>query len=382
MATADVEALPPIHHSPRGRTVHLLRELIVRGEINEGERLPAETRLAEQFNVSRMTLRAALQVLEREGLVRRERNIGCVRAGRQPNQTNLMSRTIVLLSDHRIAKDGGVFGGTSDALVSGVIDGVVRRDMHFFRVGASVEDDRWLVDLISARPKGVVASFWNRPEPWQIGVINRLKSAGLHVAAFGHSSLFDGVDTVRTDHESGTEALVHVLAKAGKRRILRAWSAPTELPWIQAHDRGYDRAVRELGLDFLPPIQLEGLLPREAEGETNFRIRARHFAGYLAEHLHNERPIDALMVATDWEALVALAACRLFGRTDLPVVGYDNYWPGMYERRWEPGVPYATVEKNNHLLGESLVDLLLQRIDGALPANPQTRVIEQRVVVS
>ncbi len=368
-------------HSPRGRTVHLLRDLIERGEIDDGERLPAESKLAEQFNVSRMTLRAALAVLEREGLVRRERNVGCVRVRNHGSPTSLMSRTIVMLCDHKIAKDAAIFSGSSDAVVSGVIDGVGRRDLHFFRVGTSEGDDLWLKDLINARPHGVIASFWNRSEAWQVDVINRLRAGGLPVAAFGHSSAFDGVDTVRTDHQGGTEGLMHALAKAGKRRILRAWGRPSDVGWLQDHDAGYERAALALGLESLPAIHVAGLLPREQGGEQNFRIRARHFAGYLAEYLHCDNPIDAIMVGTDWDALVALAACRLYGRTDIAVVGYDNFWQSMPERVWEPGVPFATVEKNNHSLGEELVNLLMERIGGMLPPEPQKRVIPQQAVL-
>jgi DNA-binding FadR family transcriptional regulator len=46
-----------------------LRGQIVRGEIREGDALPSEAVLMEQFGVSRPTLREALRVLESEGLL-------------------------------------------------------------------------------------------------------------------------------------------------------------------------------------------------------------------------------------------------------------------------------------------------------------------------
>jgi len=55
------------------KTGHLiarnLRRLIIRGELQEGDALPPETELLEQFQVSRPTLREALRVLESEGFV-------------------------------------------------------------------------------------------------------------------------------------------------------------------------------------------------------------------------------------------------------------------------------------------------------------------------
>ena len=46
-----------------------LRRQIVRGELTEGEALPSETALMEQFHVSRPTLREAFRVLESESLI-------------------------------------------------------------------------------------------------------------------------------------------------------------------------------------------------------------------------------------------------------------------------------------------------------------------------
>src|SRR5439155_5195777 len=46
-----------------------LRRQIVRGELKEGDALPPETALMEQFNVSRPTLREAFRVLESEALI-------------------------------------------------------------------------------------------------------------------------------------------------------------------------------------------------------------------------------------------------------------------------------------------------------------------------
>ncbi len=46
-----------------------LRRLIVRGEIAEGESLPAEAELRAQFGVSRPILREAFRVLESESLI-------------------------------------------------------------------------------------------------------------------------------------------------------------------------------------------------------------------------------------------------------------------------------------------------------------------------
>jgi len=49
----------------------LLREQITSGELREGERLPSETRLAEQAGVSRSTVREAFRTLQEAGMIER-----------------------------------------------------------------------------------------------------------------------------------------------------------------------------------------------------------------------------------------------------------------------------------------------------------------------
>ena len=53
-----------------GEIVSQIVRAIVDGQLSSGDRLPSERELAEQFGVSRMTVRDALRVLEARGLIR------------------------------------------------------------------------------------------------------------------------------------------------------------------------------------------------------------------------------------------------------------------------------------------------------------------------
>ncbi len=372
-----------ISASPRDHAVQSLRGLIERSGLSLGDRLPAESKLAAQFAVSRMTVRRALDVLEREGLVRRERNLGCVCAATPKAAGGLMARTVVLVTDHVAATDSATFGGGSAAIVSGVMAVLARREFNFLRVAPADDDGVWLNDLIACGAPGVMVSFWSRPIAWQLQVLHRLAASGLPVVTWGESDEFAGYDRIASDHVSGTVQLVHAMADAGCRNILRLWTPPATAPWIQAHNTGYEKAIAERGLTALPAVYVEGLPERDRSTEANFRARVRYFAGYLAEHLqHGESRTDAIMVATDCEALAVMAALRLFGRTDIRVTGYDNYWHEAYERQWETAAPFATVDKNNHGIGEAMAGLMADRIAGKLPTGPQKRLLEQQLVTS
>lgn len=53
-----------------------LKDDIESGKYKHGDKLPSERELAEQFNISRMTARHTLSVLEREGVVERRIGVG------------------------------------------------------------------------------------------------------------------------------------------------------------------------------------------------------------------------------------------------------------------------------------------------------------------
>ena len=54
----------------------MLREEIAAGEFRRGDQLPTEEMLGQRFNVSRITVRGALDLLVAEGLLKRERGRG------------------------------------------------------------------------------------------------------------------------------------------------------------------------------------------------------------------------------------------------------------------------------------------------------------------
>ena len=58
-----------------------LREKMVSGEIQAGDRLPSENELSAQYQVSRQTVRKALSVLQNEGYIYAEHGRGTFRAG-------------------------------------------------------------------------------------------------------------------------------------------------------------------------------------------------------------------------------------------------------------------------------------------------------------
>ncbi|HLM63277.1 MAG TPA: GntR family transcriptional regulator [Acidimicrobiales bacterium] len=82
-----------------------IRDRIVRGELNEGDALPAENVLMRQFGISRPTLREAFRILEAEALITVRRG---ARGGARvhPPSPEVASRFAALVLQHRSATVG------------------------------------------------------------------------------------------------------------------------------------------------------------------------------------------------------------------------------------------------------------------------------------
>jgi GntR family transcriptional regulator len=67
------------------RIYRTLKRRIDAGELSPGDRLPAQRVLSGEFRVTLMTLRQAIQLLEREGLVETRHGLGTFVASKQPS---------------------------------------------------------------------------------------------------------------------------------------------------------------------------------------------------------------------------------------------------------------------------------------------------------
>lgn len=378
----------PAAGSPVQRACDGIRLLIQEHGWEEGRRLPAEEALAERFQVSRSTLRKALDELARHGWVRRQRNRGCVVTAKAGESSRLFSSTLVVAHDlvsppAAANRDDGSAGGVQQ----GMIDAAGARDLNALFVpiaaAAAATATRRLLRLA---PPGLAMLCWRRGNADARRLAARFHEAGTAVVAYGMDECPEAVaryDRVISDHESGMRQLLELLARNGRRRALRIWTVPRDAPWIAAHDRAYDAAAREFGMEPLPAVYTPPLPERREGDRAVFEMRTRVLAGYLAEHFRRRDVPDAIMLGTDCEVFPAAAACRLLGLApgeDVLVTGYDNYWLAAFERRFEPAIPFATVDKRNPAIGAEMIRLLTGRIAGGSAMAPRLSKVAQVAV--
>ncbi len=386
MTTSDTSQ---VREQPRSRALKVLRQRIEDGSWASGDLLPSEYDLVEQLQVSRTTVRVALKQLEREGLLQTARGRGRVIAGSRRANVGLMSQVFAVMTGLDGRPEDYRCRGYEKAVEAGMMDAIQGVHHHTLTLYLPSMTDDVIQRLAADRPKGILVDHATGATERGKAILERLAAEGFAVVVHGDGPGLDRYDRVVSDHESGSYQLARWLAQNGHKRILRVWSELTESAyWIRARNAGYEHAMREAGLSQLPPMLMRNLTDRTNRGDMQdrelFGVRARQYAGFMAEHVLGPAPVDAVMAMTDADAYAVAAACRLLGREpnkDIAIVGYDNSWFEYMEGQWEKAHPLATIEKHNDEIGRKMVHVMMDRLEGRLPAGPQRVVVAPELVM-
>lgn len=147
LTTATARAILGTDGGHGGRATQVAQQLgeaIRRGLLLDGERLPPESTLSEQFGVATVTLRDALAMLREQGLVetRRGRAGGTfVRAHTSDRLRDVTTQYIRELGDHRAAVSGTAARLAAERAMPDEIDGL-RRQADRLRLATTVSERR------------------------------------------------------------------------------------------------------------------------------------------------------------------------------------------------------------------------------------------------
>lgn len=379
MPVAEEAEVPLQNEAPRARVLRTMRQWIKQGVLPAGETLPSERDISVRLGVALATVQRALKVLEEEGLV--VKHPGRTRTVAEPKESDkgLMKDSVFVIGigyedtpadSQPLGWGGYVAAGSLRALSEAGL-----HTMVLVPEGAKIAG---LDRLLASGPMGLIV-----PEIDIIGVDPcgwaRLGAeAGVPTVVFGDESGCQMFDRVAPDHEAGGYELTKWILSRGRRQIRQYWTFATMSAWGLARQRGYERAMREAGLE-----PLEAIVSLDAEyhdeGTVAFKARSQAAAGAMLPFIHGEKSTDAIMVVTDGSVSPVIGALGLLGKkanVDVDIVGYDNYWEQVWERDLVPAGPLATVDKNNIEIGRQLVSLLLERRGGSLPVGPQLRLVK------
>ncbi len=398
MALDNSNTLGIISNSPRTRAVRHLIEWTQDGRLPAGQRLPSENRLAAKLNVSRTTIRLALNDLEKQGIIRSEKRKRIVLSHVKPTRS-FLSDAIVLITDSPEQFNRSAMHGTwhSNFVHTGAVDAIRAAGYDALTIHPNRVAGDLLQRLISEKPSGVIIMRRALEDESSKHFASAFTQGNIPFVVYGDArltrndpKLMSQIDMVGSDHEAGSYAVTKWLIGRGCKRILRLWKLPIRGPeerenWLQCRDLGYEKAVREAGVECLPAAEVyEGENAAPFDSKEHFDMNTRLIAGYLVENLHGPRPIDAIMAVSDSIVGYIAAALRVHGKApnkDVLIAGYDNMWEDQPFRKWEPVGPMITVDKRNLVIGRELMSLLQERIEGKLFEAGERRVITPDLII-
>ena len=221
-----------------------LRIHIEAGKYSGKDTLPTEFAIAEEYQVSRQTVRQALAVLVRDGIIEKRQGSGSRIVRRAPSQEGSQHSTVAVVTTY-----------ISDYIFPSILREVEKTlSQHnctpsLFSTQNQVDSERKILkNLLSMPISGVLVegSKTALPNP-NLDLYRKLLDKGLPLV-FMHGGYADlpGALTVFDDNRSGGRQLVEYLYHKGHREIAGIFKSD-DLQGLQRY-AGYIDALRDLGL--------------------------------------------------------------------------------------------------------------------------------------
>jgi len=372
MVKPTLEA-PVRNLSPFVRTHKTLQHWIDEGVLQPGERIPSEQDLAARLSVSRTTIRAVLEKLEKEHIVKPLQGRGRIISPSLPARRRTLRGTVGILDARgNIGLSPRHFSsGWADYIPLGILNASAERGWHTLVLSVKRLMDEGVEHLLSEGLMGVLVLHEALEVPAIPPLLRIFQKENLPVIIQSDGLHLEGFDQVLSDHSAGAYDLTKWLIKKGRKRTLRLWEVPLDgnVPgWQAERDEGFEKASREAKIEPLPALQVRNPLVK-TEQVHEFELMTNLVAGHLGKLMGSGCKFDAIMTTTDGHVPHICAALRQLGITpgdDVLVVGYDDYWSDVPEQAWENTPPAATVNKLNRSLGTARVEVLQERLEHPL----------------
>ena len=195
----DIKKPEPLYHMVKKKVVEMVRN----GDLKHGDRLPPEEEIAKQNNISRGTVRMALEDLAREGIIKRYPKRGTFINLEKSNifiKIAILSLTISVGRKETDFYRNELWGGIEEGVIkegTGITFLNHQKGMEFHK---DIDGILFLVPLRS-----------------QIEILNKIKRKGIPLIVVG--AQIDGFNYVSVDNEKGVEKAISYLVKLGHKKI-------------------------------------------------------------------------------------------------------------------------------------------------------------------
>lgn len=336
-----------------------LRELIISGRWQAGTRIPSENQLTSYLNISRSTVRLALQRAELEGLVERIPGKGTFVA--QLSSRERQSRLIAFVT-------WGFDSETHLLLLNGAED-EVKTNGHRI-IFSTMRNRQEETEILKRFKADDIAGLlmWPHSNASRMQRENAILYRELNVPIVLMDRQIYGLDCdyVTSDNYGGARALMRHLLELGHEQIVFLSHHEMELLPVIERYRAYCDVMQETGL----PLQEPWLIgqPGKEIGSASDMLRSSFdFNSAELQQLRNylsntqARP-TAIFALNDYLAILALQAMRSLNLAVPGVVsigGFDDIDLAAHLQ-----VPLTSVAQDPFTIGKRAARLLIERLEG------------------
>lgn len=335
---------------------HALKAEMANGHYPPGAQLPTETELMHRFGVSRVTVRHALAMLQREGLVVRIPAKGTF--VRHSDHTSPAPKLIAVLAlDVQLDFFGKLIRGAEQEAAAHGYKLLVRSTDN-----DAEKERQCLLELQSHVAGFIIAPATGNQNHVHYGQL--LVKGVPFVFVDRHLPEFN-VDRVTSDNVQGGYLATRHLLELGHRRIgvISARKATTCTERL----RGYQQALEEFGVPF-DPVLIAYAIGKRRDGWDEYLYQGKVQTEAL---LKLPNPPTALFAMNDLLAVGALRYLRERGIAvpeEMALVGYDGI---ELSELVSPSL--TTVKQQSLRMGAEAVRLLVRRIRN--PEEPAQHVV-------
>jgi GntR family transcriptional regulator, arabinose operon transcriptional repressor len=334
-----------------------LRHLIMSGHWPKGTRIPSETQLTTHLNVSRSTIRLALQQVELEGLIERIPGKGTFVAY-MPAQGNPKQLIAFMTSDLDDPKALDLLNGAESEIRASAYR------IMFSNVKNHHEEIEALTRLQEENVAGVLVwpnSDYGKTLEQHAAQYRALR---LPIVFLDRSVPNVECDYVTSDNYGGAYALVQHLIELGHQHIVFLSHPKLDIMTVAERYRAYQEALTNAGLTPLSPW-LVGQDGHELRGNTILSSSINHaspeFQEAMALALNAPRP-TAIVAVNDYLAILAMRVMKFMNihvPSEISITGFDDI-----ELAAHLEVPLTTAAQDAFMLGKRAAQLLIARLDG------------------
>lgn len=340
-----------------------LKEKIISGRIQPGEKLPSENQFTVQYSLSRHTVRKALSLLEQEGYIEACHGKGtfCSEKMRHMKKSRNIAVVTTYISDYIFPR-----------LIQG-IDNVLSEQGYSIilkNTGNSRQKEaKCLEELLQKDIDGLIIE----PSKSQLscrhpGLYENLEKYQIpYIFIQGIYTEMKDKPHILMDDARGGYLVTKYLLEQGHRRITGFFKAD-DIQGIQRH-KGYVRALQEAGIPYDPDLVV-WFHTEDRRSKPSMMVKEMVKTGSLPHGIVCYNDQIAVQV------IESLEDCGLQVPKDISVTGYDN---SLYAQR---GTGITTIAHPQERLGEMAAELILEKINGVSEEDSKVeRLIQPELIV-